>query len=222
MTRKLFTKINVDDAMETLSSLLHSNDNLEDRISIPAADICHLTALCLKSTYFQSETSSSNKRKEQPRALRSHPNLFMESLEQQALSTCELKPKIWLRYVDDTFVLWPHGDEALERFHNHINHQHPSIEFTKETETNNEIPFLDVLVKRNGKQVNTTVYRKPTHTDWYLNFRSNLKPPPQDLDGSTKVPQEPCRQGLRRNSSLKGSQTPQKNLSRKRLPEEND
>ena len=132
MTRKLFTKINVDDAMETLSSLLHSDDNLEDRISIPAADICHLTALCLKSTYFQSETSSSNKRKKQPRALRSHPNLFMESLEQQALSTCELKPKIWLRYVDDTFVLWPHGDEALERFHNHINHQHPSIEFTRD------------------------------------------------------------------------------------------
>ena len=103
-------------------------------------------------------------------------NLFMESLKQQALSTCELKPKIWLRYVDDTFVLWRHGDEALERFHNHINHQHQSIEFTKETETNNEIPFLDVLVKRNGKQVNTTVYRKPTYTDRYLNFRSNHHP----------------------------------------------
>ena len=48
----LFTRIDVDEALEILSSLLLSDDNLEDRTTIPAADICHLTALCLKSTYF--------------------------------------------------------------------------------------------------------------------------------------------------------------------------
>ena len=100
----------------------------------------------------------------------------MESFEQQAIATSGLKPKIWLRYVDDTFILWPHGEPALERFHNHINQQHPLIQFTRETESDNKIPFLDVLVKRDEGRVSTTVYRKPTHTNRYLNFRSNHHP----------------------------------------------
>ena len=47
-----------------------------------------------------------------------------------------------------TFALWPHSAEQLEDFDTHLNEQHPHIQFTKEEKTNNQISFLDVLVKK--------------------------------------------------------------------------
>jgi hypothetical protein len=32
-------------------------------------------------------------------------NIFMKNFEQLALTTAQEEPKIWLRYVDDTFVI---------------------------------------------------------------------------------------------------------------------
>ena len=91
-------------------------------------------------------------------------NLYMESFENKAPSSTRLTPTVWRRYVDDTFVLWPHGADQLEEFHAHLNNQHLQIQFTKEVEENDKISFLDVLVKKESDRFSTTVYRKPTHT----------------------------------------------------------
>ena len=40
-------------------------------------------------------------------------NFYMEKFEELAISSAPLKPKCWLRYVDDTFVVWSHGDKEL-------------------------------------------------------------------------------------------------------------
>jgi hypothetical protein len=45
-----------------------------------------------------------------------------------------------------------------------------------ETESNNAISFLDGLVIRKEATLVTQVYRKPTHTGRYLNFKSNYPP----------------------------------------------
>ena len=42
-----------------------------------------------------------------------------------------------------------------------------------ETECNGKISFLDTLVSRKNGVVTVDVYRKPTHTDRYLDFNSN-------------------------------------------------
>ena len=104
-------------------------------------------------------------------------NFYMEDFEERALSSAPLRPKCFLRYVDDTFIIWPHGLDALHTFLDHMNDQHPNIKFTMEIERNNKIAFLDVLVQRkeNGK-LSHSVYRKPTHTDLYLNGRSHHHP----------------------------------------------
>ena len=100
-------------------------------------------------------------------------NIFMEHFETTALQTLSQRPSLWLRYVEDTFVIWPHSRPDLDHFLAHINQHHPSIKFTMETEQNNSIPFLDVLVTKSpsGKPAHQ-VYRKPTHTDRYLHYRS--------------------------------------------------
>ena len=97
----------------------------------------------------------------------------MTNFEQQALSTSLIQPTCWFRKVDDTFVILPHDNDPTKLLQ-HLNQQHPRIQFTFETETNSQIPFLDVLVTRTADNtIQTSVYRKPTHTDQYIHFNSN-------------------------------------------------
>lgn len=101
----------------------------------------------------------------------------METFEEEAIQSSDKKPKCWFRYVDDTFVIWPHGKTALGEFLNHLNNQHDRIKFTMEIEENGKLPFLDVLVKRgDGNKLAHTVYRKKTHTDRYLHAKSHHHP----------------------------------------------
>ena len=93
--------------------------------------------------------------------------IVMQNIEEQALATYKRTLPLWLRYVDETFTA-VHKDE-IDDFHEHLNRQ-----FTKEIEENGKIPFLDCLVTRNNNdnKLNTTVYRKPTHTDRLLDQSS--------------------------------------------------
>ena len=103
-------------------------------------------------------------------------NIFMEDFEGTALVTCDLPPKLWLRYVDDTFVVWQHGENHLGEFLEHLNGLHTRIDFTMEEEVSGKLPFLDVLVKRKDNRLTTDIYRKPTNTNRYLNYRSSHHP----------------------------------------------
>lgn len=71
-------------------------------------------------------------------------NLYMEAFEERGLEFAVSQPRLWLWYVDDTFVLWPYGVNELDTFLNHLNSQHPTIQFMMEKEN---ISFLDALVK---------------------------------------------------------------------------
>ena len=85
---------------------------------------------------------------------------------QQALATYKETLLLWLRYVDDTFTA-AHKDE-IDFLHKHLNRQNTYIQFNREIEENGKIPFLDCLVSRYNNKLQTTVYRKPTHTDRLL------------------------------------------------------
>ena len=98
----------------------------------------------------------------------------MEHFEDLAIRTATKQPSLWLRYVDDTFVIWRHGQIGLEDFLSHLNSIRNSIQFTMEVA--GELPFLDVLVKRNDEEFHTSIFRKPTHTDSYINYWSNHHP----------------------------------------------
>ena len=99
-------------------------------------------------------------------------NLFMEEFQVKALSTCPHPPSLWLKFVDDTFVITraEHSQALLQ----HINSQDPHIQFIVEPTQHGSLPFLDTLVTiEPSNTFSTTVYRKPTHTDQYLHWDSN-------------------------------------------------
>ncbi|GJQ67015.1 hypothetical protein Trydic_g7996 [Trypoxylus dichotomus] len=103
-------------------------------------------------------------------------NLFMKRFESLAIETAVDKPTVWRRYVNDTFVVWPHGRDKLDRFFKHLNGIHPNIQLPMEVEHNGVLPFLDVFVKNDLASATTSVFRKPTHTDRYLHNNSNQHP----------------------------------------------
>ena len=49
------------------------------------------------------------------------------------------------RYFDDIFAVFETKDYAVSLY-NYINRKHSNIKFTMETETNDKLPFSDVLV----------------------------------------------------------------------------
>ena len=99
-------------------------------------------------------------------------NIFVGFLEKRLFgSNIEYKPEIYFRYVDDSFAVFYNPDHCLY-FLNVLNSLHPSLEFTIEMEENDKLPFLDVLVKKTGSCILTSVFRKKTFTGLYQRWDS--------------------------------------------------
>ena len=99
-------------------------------------------------------------------------NLFMEDYEGKALEAYQDPPKYWGRYVDDTLAVIKTSN--IEPFTQHLNAQHASIQWTSELEADGKLPMLDTLTTRmTDGSLKFSVYRKPTHTDQYLQFQSH-------------------------------------------------
>ncbi|BHF84468.1 hypothetical protein SprV_0902761900 [Sparganum proliferum] len=63
--------------------------------------------------------------------------------------------------------------DMLQHFHGLLNTIIPDVKFPEEEKQEQQVPFLDVLVKRNlNGELETTVYGKPTNTT-HLSFHSN-------------------------------------------------
>jgi len=98
-------------------------------------------------------------------------NLVMEYIEERALSTA-------IHPSDGGTDTWTTAMRALRRitsqeFHDHLNSVNPNIQFTKELEKDNRISFLDTTKTRVRGSIQVSVYRKPTHTDKYLDYNSH-------------------------------------------------
>ena len=100
-------------------------------------------------------------------------NIFMENFEKEALETAPHPPSLWKRFVDDTFVILE--AQYKDEFFHHINSLDDNIKFTAETtKAEGSMPFLDTLVtSQSDGSLQTTVYRKSTHTNQYLQWDSH-------------------------------------------------
>ena len=82
----------------------------------------------------------------------------------------EFRPVIYKRYVDNTFLLFQNINQ-IEKFKYYLNLQHANIKFTSEIEMNNSLSFLDIKIVRQNNKFTTSVYRKPTFSGVFTNFR---------------------------------------------------
>ena len=95
-------------------------------------------------------------------------NLFIAELEEKAMQSAPLQPSLWLRYVDITFIIWPHGEDNLQTFNAHLNQFSPNVQFTIKMEKEGRLAFLVVLVTRGEEEWNSCActHHQPQHIDW--------------------------------------------------------
>ena len=164
----LFTSVPMDKALNLVLELLTSDESLSLRTSLAISDITIGLKHCFSSTVF------------------SYKNSLFKQIFGTPMGSCitvittfHTPPTLWLRYVDDTFCIL--NKDHINDFHSHLNSICSHIQFTIEKEHNFSLPFLDILVKRNSRNGNTTthnflsttIYRKPTHTNRYLHYTSH-------------------------------------------------
>ena len=97
-------------------------------------------------------------------------NIFVGYNEQHLFQSIK-EPLMYVRYVDDTFVLFNNEKES-KLFLERLLHLHPSLDFTMEAEKDLKLPFLDVLVERRRRSFTTAVYRKSTFSGEYIHWHS--------------------------------------------------
>ena len=97
--------------------------------------------------------------------------IYMGSFEDEYVYTYHLQPTLYIRYIDDIFMLWQHGADELEIFHQYLNTRVPTIKFTKEF-SSEEVSFLDLKVRNIGNVLETDLYSKPTDSHDYLLYSS--------------------------------------------------
>ncbi|CAF3419973.1 unnamed protein product [Rotaria socialis] len=88
-------------------------------------------------------------------------DMFMSKLANKLNKFSKNKPQVWLRYVDDILCIFD-NKQSIDNVLESINKWHKNISFTIETEIDNTIHFLDVLIIRNmnTNKYDTTIYTK--------------------------------------------------------------
>ena len=85
--------------------------------------------------------------------------IYMDEVEQKFLESQSKELLIWLRCIDDIFLIWTHGEQELERFLKELNNFNPNLSFTHETRKNC-IPFLHLKVKPIDGKLETHLHMK--------------------------------------------------------------
>jgi len=95
----------------------------------------------------------------------------IQYFENLVLKNPPCQPLFWKRYVDDIITAIPY--DKIDIFLKYLNSQNEHFQFTCETQKENAIPFLDLLINReNNGHLQFSIFRKATHTNRYLDVNS--------------------------------------------------
>ena len=148
--------------------------NKRDEETISTEELLKMAEFVLKNSYFE----FSNKIKQQisgtaigTKLAPPYARIFMSDLETKFLDSQHLLALVWLRYIDDIFFIWAHGEESLKKFLDQLNGFNQYIKFTNEYNVEN-IPFLDLKMGLKDGKITTDLHVKPTDRHQYLHFSS--------------------------------------------------
>ena len=171
----LYPHIPHNEGLEAIRKILNTRTNQ----AIPTDDIVNLAELVLRNNNFEFDGKHFLQKRGTAIGTRMAPayaNIFMHDLESRLLDLAPVKPYLWLRYIDDIFMIWTAGEDQLQEFLEWINHDqyHDTIKFTWDWSRKN-VNYLDVRVINNNGVIDTDLYTKPTDKHQYL-FRTSCHP----------------------------------------------
>ena len=171
----LFTSVPIPPVLKIIEEKLEEDKDLP-RTNMNTRHIIKLLEFCLRSTYFVFQGQHFEQVEGAAMGSPLSPivaNIYMEHFEARALETAPHPPSLWKRYVDDTFVILETAYK--EEFFQNLNGIEEKIQFTAENiRGDGSLPFLDTLVTvEEDGSLSTSIYRKPTHTNHYLQWDSH-------------------------------------------------
>ena len=123
----------------------------------------------IEQLYIQRSPLPSDQRKCAP----NYANLFMAHFEEIFIyPRINGKSLLYLRYIDDIFLIWKGSKQELESFIAEINSVHKSIKFDVNF-SKTTVNFLDTTVTINpNHSIKTSLYQKPTDRHNFLHHKS--------------------------------------------------
>jgi hypothetical protein len=99
-------------------------------LTLQVEDVMELLGICLTTTYFQIEDKFYQQK--EGMAVGNSPslvvnNIFMEHFREIALDTADHKPAKWLRYFDNSLMVWPHTLARWQQFLHYHNCLRPTM-----------------------------------------------------------------------------------------------
>ena len=174
----LFTCIPTHLAIEVFKERLDFDQSLPERTNLSIQNIIALLQFVLDNNFFMFQGDHFNQIFGCPMGSPVSAilaNLVMEYVKEKALLSAPNPPKWWFRYVDDSHVCVK--TEHVDEFHSHLNSINTNIKFTIKIESEGSIAFLDTKTTRQDDcSITVSVYKKATHTDHYLDFKSHHHP----------------------------------------------
>ena len=166
----LYTNIPIIDTLNIIKDYVNNDDQFTRKTAIPQEKLLDLINLVLTTTWY---TFNSQFYQQTDGVAMGGPassttaEIYMQAHERTAISTALHPPKVWERFADDVYSI------KTTHFFHLINNLHQNIKFTIDEESNEELAFLDTLLKRNNGKISVLVFRKPTDTDQYLYYSSH-------------------------------------------------
>ncbi|XP_059571208.1 uncharacterized protein LOC132244181 [Alligator mississippiensis] len=168
----LYTNIPHQDGIQTCRTYLQEQDYSSE---YRPKDITELIHFILTHNNFTSDNQHFLQRMGTAMGTKMAPqyaNLFMSHLEEDFLKNCTIKPLLYLRYINDIFIIWTENLQSLIEFHQKFSNPHLSIRLSLEY-SSTSISFLDTMISIQKGKIQTTVYKKPTDQHTYLHRTSN-------------------------------------------------
>jgi hypothetical protein len=182
----LYPSIPLKKAFEIIEDRLHRDESLAGRTEWKVNEIMKLLGICMETHFKTLDGNIWTQIDGCPigKSISGEiAEIFMNWFEEQYIFSKNkvFKPILWKRMRDDVFVIWDTNSGInmqdnemtnIEQFLPVLNSFEEKIQFTLEMEKDKCLPFLDMVLIREEERILTKVYRKPTHTQRYINWRS--------------------------------------------------
>ena len=157
-----------------LKALKQALDKREQK-KIPTEDLLNMAEFVLKSNFFEFNSNIKQQISGTAIGTKCAPTcacIFVDESERAFLQTQDHQPLLWLRYIENIFFIWIHGEKTLQTYLEKLNKFHPNVKLTHESSKEN-ISFLELNVKLSEEQLETDLYIKPTDWHQYSHYTSS-------------------------------------------------
>ena len=149
LVESLFTNIPSEETIENcVNDLLFDKSKIDNLTKL---DVHDLLSAAAKESFFSFDNSLYRQTDGVAMGSSLGPtlaNAFLCHYEKEWLDSCpiEFKPKLYKRYVDNSFVVF-HPRDNVKKFADYMNTKHPNVRFTFEIEDQNRFSFLNKKTK---------------------------------------------------------------------------